>query len=97
MWPTSIESPQLTFTCSQPTVETLEKSVKHVSLLQTLKISTPFVNVSIVEFEQVNISWVNDSNAELFMLNFYVTFLGNSLVYVTLIKDSFLLFPPKEF
>ena len=71
--------------------------MKHVSLLQALKISTPFVSVSIVEFEQVNISWVNDSNAEPFMLNFYVTFLGNSRFYVTLIKDSFLLFPPRKF
>ena len=36
-----------------------------------------FSNVSIADFEQENIRWVSDSNAEFFMSNFFVPFLEN--------------------
>ena len=38
-----------------PTTETLEKGVK---IRSKLTIKTPFSSVSIVNFEQVNVSWV---------------------------------------
>ena len=68
---------QLKFTCSYSTIETLEKGVcsklaiKHqndvtdvvlVFLLLTLNIFHKFSNVSIVDFEQVNITWVGLGN-----------------------------------
>ena len=55
---------QLTFTCSKSTIETLEKSMKYVRsrsgvfIVNFVHIFTPFSNVSIVNFEQVNVSWV---------------------------------------
>ena len=55
---------QLTFTCSKSAIETLEKDQHDVIdfvlvfLLLTLNIfHTFFSSVSIVDFEQVNISW----------------------------------------
>ena len=65
---------QLKFTCSYSTIETLEKgacsklAIKHVTdvvlvfLLLTLNIFHNFSNVSIVDFEQVNITWVGLGN-----------------------------------
>ena len=61
------------------------------------QVSNSVSSVSIVDFENVNISWVNDSNAEFFMLNFTVPFIENILFYAALIKDIFLFSPPKEF
>ena len=46
---------QPTFTCSKSTIETQEKVVKYVQSLQYFIL---FSSVSIVDFEQVNISWV---------------------------------------
>ena len=57
----------LTFTCSKLTTETIEKSVKYVPAT-SMKLFwcfyfefwtyfTPFSGVSIVNFEQVNVSW----------------------------------------
>ena len=46
---------QLTFTCSKSTIETQEKVVKYV---QSLQYFTLFSRVSMVELEQVNISWM---------------------------------------
>ena len=43
---------QLTFTCSKSTIETLEKSVKYVQSFNKV-----FLGVSIVDFEQINVSW----------------------------------------
>ena len=54
---------QQMLTCSKSTIETLEKSVKYVNdvvlvfLLLTLNIIHTFSSVSIIEFEQVNVSW----------------------------------------
>ena len=63
---------QLTFTCLMSTVRTLEKGVKYVkngntrtTLLTSLRCFycylltylTPFHSVSIVDFEQVNVTW----------------------------------------
>ena len=42
----------------------------------------PFSCVSIIEFEQVNVRGVNDSNTELFMMSFHFSFLENGLFYV---------------
>ena len=39
------------------TIETLDKSVKQVFLLLTLSIFDTFFSVSIVDSEQVNVSW----------------------------------------
>ena len=65
---------QLTFTCSNSTIKTLEKGVKCSTLtiktperrqwrhsdvfIVNFKHFTPFSRVSIVDFEQVNVSWV---------------------------------------
>ena len=45
---------QLTFTCSKLTIETLEKGVFIVNFEH---IFTPFSSVSVVDIEQVNVSW----------------------------------------
>ena len=42
---------QITFTCSKSAKETLEKGVKYV------QVNNPFSSVSIVDFEQVYVSW----------------------------------------
>ena len=47
---------QLTFTCSMSIIETLEKGVKHAYNKNTGAFFTPFSCVSIVKFEQVNVS-----------------------------------------
>ena len=53
--------PQQTNKCSKSTIETLEKGVKYiylVSLMLNLNIfHTYFSNVSLVDFEQVNVYW----------------------------------------
>ena len=46
---------QLTFTCSKSAIERLEKGVKYVQNYNILHI---FFAVSIVDFEQGNVSWV---------------------------------------
>ena len=58
---------KLTFTCSKLTIETLEKGVKYIQSSSfflffvffglTLNILHTFFERSIVEFEQVNVSW----------------------------------------
>ena len=45
---------QLTFTCSKLTIETLKKAVFIVNFEH---IFTPFSSVSVVDIEQVNVSW----------------------------------------
>ena len=57
---------QLTFTCSKSNIQTLEKGEKYVFhdiflvfLLLTLSIFHIFSGASIVDFGQVNVSWVN--------------------------------------
>ena len=53
--------PKQTNKCSKSTIETLEKGVKYiylVSLMLNLNIfHTYFSNVSLVDFEQVNVYW----------------------------------------
>ena len=55
---------QLTFTCSKLTIETLEKGVIDVIdivlvfLLLNLNMFRTFFSVSIVDFELLNVSWV---------------------------------------
>ena len=46
-----------------------------------------FLVFLIVDFKQINVCWVNDSNFYFFILNFYVPFLENALFYIALIKD----------
>ena len=62
---------QLTFTCSKSSIETLEKDLKYVQIQQErhhvndvvlvplLLIGTYFTpsNVSVIDFEQVNLRW----------------------------------------
>ena len=55
-------SSQLTFTCSKSTIETLEKGVKHwrrsaVFIVNFEHISHLCLVFSIVDFEQLNVSW----------------------------------------
>ena len=50
----------------------------------------------VVDFDQVKVSWLNDSNAEFLILKYYVPFLENAPFYV-IKKASFLFAPPKEF
>ena len=53
---------QLTFICSKSTIKTLEKGVKEVNDENTRTTSmiyfTPFSIVFVVDFEQLNVSWV---------------------------------------
>ena len=53
---------QLILTCSKLTIETMEKGVKYVQSLNknTREYFTPFSSVFIVDFEQVNVSWVTN-------------------------------------
>ena len=51
-------------------------------LLLTLNIYYTFCSVYNVDFKQVNVSWVNVSNVELFILNIYVPLLENAPFYV---------------
>ena len=59
---------RLTFTCLKSTIETLGKGAKRqndvsgvvlVFLLLTLNIFCTFLNIFIVDFEHVNVSWVS--------------------------------------
>ena len=50
---------QITFTCSKLITKTLEKVVKHVFIVNFEHISYLFSSVSIVDFKQVNVSWVH--------------------------------------
>ena len=75
-----IATSQLTFTCSKSTIETLEKCVKYVQSQQnkkteqrhwrrsgvsvTFELFTPSYGVSIIDFEQVNVSWVINSSLD---------------------------------
>ena len=53
--------PQLTFACSKSTTETLEKGVKDVFIVNFEHNSHLFSGVSVVDFEQANVSWDNFS------------------------------------
>ena len=55
-----LASSQLTFTCSKSTIETLEKGVKYVFIVNFEHISHLFLVLPFVDFEQVNVS--SDAN-----------------------------------
>ena len=70
----------------------LSPDVVLMSLLLTLNIYYTFCSVYNVDFKQVNVSWVNVSNVELFMLNIYVPLLENAPFYVLHLRQLFIFF-----
>ena len=64
IWPADrIFNPQLTFSCSKSTIEALEAVSSDVVLVFLLLfLNTLFSSVFIVDFEQVNVSWVCTPN-----------------------------------
>ena len=55
----NIKIAQLTFTCSTPTIETLERGLRSGVFIVNFEHISPFSSVTIANFEQINVSWEN--------------------------------------
>ena len=86
---------QLTFSCSKSTIESLEKGVKYVQNYQYKHqndVQWLWTCVSIVDFEQVNVSWdVSPENIrnEKFFDIFQMALKGNIKVFISKERESF--------